>query len=120
MQAEMATQLWAIATVFFATIIGAFGALYFKIGSETISLDIKKLIKNYKLILGFLFYGVSSIFFIIALTGGELSVIYPFCAATYIWVCLLSMKFLNEKMNKLKWLGIITVIIGITLIGLGG
>jgi len=119
-QAEMATQLWAIATVLFGTVIGSFGALYFKIGSETISIDIKKIIKNYKLILGFLFYGISSIFFVIALRGGELSVLYPFCAASYIWVCLLSMKFLNEKMNKLKWLGIITIIIGITLIGLGG
>jgi len=115
----MTTQLWAIAMVLFATIIGAFGALYFKLGSETISIDIKKLIKNYKLILGFLFYGISSIFFIIALTGGELSVLYPFCAASYIWICLLSMKFLNEKMNKLKWLGIITIVIGITLIGVG-
>ena len=119
MQAEMTTQLCAIAMVLFATIIGAFGALYFKLGSETISIDIKKLIKNYKLILGFLFYGISSIFFIIALTGGELSVLYPFCAASYIWICLLSMKFLNEKMNKLKWLGIITIVIGITLIGVG-
>jgi len=119
-QAEMATQLWAIAMVLFATIIGAFGALYFKIGSETVSLDIKKLIKNYKLILGFLFYGISSIFFVIALTGGELSALYPISAASYIWVCLLSMKFLDEKMNKLKWLGIITIIIGITLIGIGG
>ena len=120
MQAEMATQLWAIATVLFGTIIGSFGALYFKIGSKDFSINIKKLIKNYKLILGFLFYGISSIFFVIALTGGELSVLYPFCAASYIWVCLLSMKFLDEKMNKLKWLGIITIIIGITLIGVGG
>ncbi|MBU3942020.1 MAG: EamA family transporter [Nanoarchaeota archaeon] len=115
----MATQLWAITTVLFGTIIGSFGALYFKIGSETISIDVKKLIKNHKLILGFVFYGISSIFFIIALTGGELSVLYPLCAASYIWVCLLSMKFLNEKMNKLKWLGIITIIIGITFIGFG-
>ena len=120
MQAEMATQPWAIAMVLFATIIGAFGALYFKIGSETISLDIKKLIKNYKLILGFLFYGISSIFFIIALTGGELSVLYPFVSVGYIWVCFLSIRFLGEKMNKLKWLGIITIIIGIIFIGIGG
>jgi uncharacterized membrane protein len=119
-QAEMATQPWAIATVLFATIIGSFGALYFKIGSETVSINVKKLIKNYKLVLGFVFYGISSIFFIIALTGGELSVLYPLCAASYIWVCLLSIKFLNEKMNTLKWLGIIIIIIGITFIGFGG
>ena len=116
----MATQLWAIATVLFATIIGSFGALYFKIGSETISIDIKKLAKNYNLILGFLLYGISAIFFIIALRGGELSVLYPLGAASYIWVCILSIKFLNEKINILKWLGIITIVIGVTFIGFGG
>ena len=30
------------------------------------------------------------------------------------------MKFLNEKMNRLKWLGIITIVIGIIFIGIGG
>ncbi|OIO63417.1 hypothetical protein COY26_04920 [Candidatus Woesearchaeota archaeon CG_4_10_14_0_2_um_filter_33_10] len=116
----MKTELWSILLVFIGTIIGSFGALYLKIGSKDISINIKKLIRNYKLILGFVFYGISSIFFIIALTGGELSVLYPLCAASYIWVCLLSMKFLDEKMNKLKWLGIITIIIGIIFIGIGG
>lgn len=116
----MKTELWSILLVFIGTIIGSFGALYLKIGSKDISINIKKLIRNYKLILGFVFYGISSIFFIIALTGGELSVLYPLCAASYIWVCLLSIKFLNEKMNTLKWLGIITIIIGITFIGFGG
>ena len=116
----MATQLWAIATVLFATIIGSFGALYLKIGSKTLSVDIKKLAKNYNLILGFLFYSISSIFFMVALRGGELSVLYPLCAASYIWVYLLSMKFLNEKMNTLKWMGITIIIIGITFIGFGG
>jgi len=115
----MKTELWSILLVFIGTIIGSFGALYLKIGSKDISINIKKLIRNYKLILGFVFYGISSIFFIIALTGGELSVLYPLCAASYIWVCLLSMKFLDEKMNKLKWLGIITIIIGIIFIGIG-
>ena len=116
----MKTELWSILLVFIGTIIGSFGALYLKIGSKDFSINIKKLIRNYKLILGFVFYGISSIFFIIALTGGELSVLYPLCAASYIWVCLLSMKFLNEKMNKLKWFGIITIIIGIIFIGIGG
>jgi len=116
----MKTELWSILLVFIGTIIGSFGALYLKIGSKDISINIKKLIRNYKLILGFVFYGISSIFFIIALTGGELSVLYPLCAASYIWVCFLSMKFLNEKMNRLKWLGIITIVIGIIFIGIGG
>jgi len=78
------------------------------------------MIRNYKLILGLLFYGLSSVFYVIALKWEELSVLYPFTSIGYIWVCFLSMKFLDEKMNKLKWLGVITIILGITLTGLGG
>ena len=40
-------------------------------------------------------------------------------ALVYVWVSLLSMFFLKEKMNKTKWLGVILIILGVTLIGLG-
>ena len=113
------TELFSILLVFIGTIIGSFGALYLKIGSKDFSINIKKMIRNYKLILGLLFYGLSSVFYVTALKWGELSVLYPFTSIGYIWVCFLSMKFLNEKMNKLKWLGVITIIIGISLVGVG-
>ena len=64
-------------------------------------------------------YGISTILFIPALKGGELSVLYPFVALAYIWVSLLSVKFLGEKMNKVKWLGIALIILGVSFIGLG-
>jgi len=115
----MATEIWAVVLVLFATIIGAFGSLYFKMGSGKLTLDIKKLLKNYQIILGFLLYCISAVFFIIGLRGGELSVLYPLVAIGYIWVCLLSIKFLKEKMNIWKWLGIIFIIVGVSLIGIG-
>jgi uncharacterized membrane protein len=65
------------------------------------------------------FYGVSTAMFIPALKGGELSVLYPLVALTYVWVSLLSVKFLNEKMNKMKWIGILLILFGVTLIGIG-
>ena len=116
----MKTELWSIILVLVGTVLGAFGALYIKIGSNDFSLNIKKIIKNQKLILGFVFYALSSVFYVIALKGGDLSVLYPIVSIGYVWVCLLSVWFLKEKMNKFKWLGIITIIIGITLIGIGG
>jgi len=57
--------------------------------------------------------------FIPALRGGDLSVLYPFVSLSYIWVMLLSIKMLGEKMTKLKWLGILLIISGVSLIGLG-
>lgn len=115
----MATELWAIGLVIIATIVGAFGPIFMKKGSKNFQADIKALLSNYELMLGIFFYGIATIIFIPALTGGELSVLYPFVSLSYVWVSLLSIKVLNEKMNKLKWLGVLIIIIGVSFIGIG-
>ncbi len=115
----MTTQLWAMVVVFFGTFIGAFGSLFMKFGSEHFSFNIKNLLKNYNLMIGIVLYILASVVFIFALRAGDLTVLYPETSLTYIWVSLLSIKFLKEKMNKFKWLGILLIIVGVTLIGLG-
>ena len=115
----MKTQLWAIGLVILGTLIGAFGPILLKKASHRLKLNIKSIITNKYLIGGFTLYGIATIVFIPALKGGELSVLYPFVALVYIWVSLLSVKFLGEKMNILKWIGISLIIIGVTFIGLG-
>ena len=115
----MATPLWSIAIVVFATMIGAFGALLWKKASNDISLNPRKLFHNHYLREGIMLYGISTVLFIPALKAGELSVIYPFVATTYIWVSLLSVRYLGEKMNAFKWLGILSIIVGVSLIGIG-
>ncbi len=113
------TEVWAMATVVFATLLGATGSLLFKLGSERLTLNLRKLLTNYVLIAGVIVYGVSAIIFVFALTGGELSVLYPLVATSYIWTCLFSVKFLKEKMNWWKWLGILLIVIGVSFIGMG-
>lgn len=115
----MATQLWAIGLVVLATLIGAFGPILLKKASAKKLSSIRELAKNYPLFGGVALYGIGTVLFIPALKGGDLSVLYPFVALAYIWVSLLSVKFLGENMNKLKWLGIASIIIGVSLIGLG-
>jgi len=115
----MVTHLWAIGLVILAATLGSFGPIYLKKSSEDFSLNLKKLIKNRNLIIGLSFYAVGTVLFIPALRGGELSVLYPLVATTYIWVSLLSVKLLKERMNMFKWLGIFITIVGITFIGLG-
>ncbi len=113
----MTTHLWAIMLVIFATIIGSLGPIFLKKASTDFSF--KNLLKNRNLFYGVIFYGVSTFLFIPALKGGELSVLYPLVALIYVWVSFLSIKFLNEKMNSLKWIGIILIILGVSLIGIG-
>ena len=64
-------------------------------------------------------YIVGGILIIVALRGGEVSVLYPIIATSYIWVSFLSIYFLGEVMNAYKWLGVISIIAGIALIGYG-
>lgn len=113
------TPLWSILLVLVASVIGAVGAVFLKKGSQRLKFRFKSLIRNYYLISGFLLYGISTIPFILALKWGDLSIIYPSVATVYIWIAIFSIKFLGEKMNKWKWLGIALIIAGVTFIGLG-
>src|SRR3989338_429122 len=115
----MATQLWAILLVIFATLVGAFGPILLKKASAKRLSRLSSLITNYHLFGGVALYAIGTLLFIPALKGGDLSVLYPFVALAYVWVSLLSVKFLGEKMNKFKWIGIALIIIGVSLIGIG-
>jgi multidrug transporter EmrE-like cation transporter len=115
----MKTPLWTIACVMVGCMIGAVGAVLFKKASPRVSFNLGKLIKNKELVWGVILYGISTIVFIIPLKYGELSVLYPFVATTYVWTSILSIKYLNEKMNALKWIGILLIIAGVAAIGLG-
>ena len=111
--------IFHILLVIFATIIGSFGSLFFKLSSSKISFNLRKLMKNYYLFIGFFLYGISSVIFLIALKGKNVSVLYPFVSFSYVWVTILSFIFLKEKMNKWKYLGIFFIMVGVIFIGLG-
>lgn len=115
----MSTKLWAVGIVLFSTLLTSTAQLFYKYGSEKLSLDILSLITNYELVAGMVLYAIGGILLILSFRGGEVSVLYPIFATSYIWVSFLSIYFLGETMNIFKWLGIFTIIAGIVLIGFG-
>lgn len=102
--------------VIVATLIGAGGALLFKLSSEKLRLNIRNILKNYKMLAGFSLYFLSAIIFIIALQGGNVNVLYPITSASYVWVTILSKKYLKEKINFYKIVGILLILFGIVTI----
>ena len=114
------TPLRAIILVVFCTIFTSIGQLLLKIGANRLQLDFFSLITNYPLILGFVSYAIGTVLLIMALKLGELSVLYPFISLGFIWVSILSIAFLEEIMTGGKWLAIILIILGVSLIGRGG
>ena len=115
----MTTSLISIAIVVISTIFSALGSLFLKIGSANIHKKLLRNIKNHHLMLGVIFFSLPAPMYIIALKYGELNVLYPITALSYIWSTLLAIRFLKENMNYWKYAGIFLIIIGMIFIGLG-
>ncbi|HEX4134132.1 MAG TPA: hypothetical protein VHY84_05875 [Bryobacteraceae bacterium] len=75
------------------------------------------LLANYMLLSGYIVQSGNALLLILALRDGELSMLYPIIALTYVWVNLLSMYFFHEHMNFWKGIGIALVIGGVALLG---
>ncbi len=115
----MKTKTWAILLVIFTTLLTSAGQILYKKGADQLELTLPALLHNYSLILGMIVYATAGILILISLRGGEVSVLYPIIATSYIWVSFLSIYFLGESMNNWKWVGIVTIIAGIVMIGYG-
>jgi len=101
------------------TVLTSFAQVFYKKASSKLSLDLIALITNYDLIIGIFLYLVAAVLMITAFKGGEVSILYPIVATSYIWVSLLSIYFFNETINVYKWLGVIAIFFGVALTGLG-
>lgn len=122
------TSWLSILIVVAACLVGSFGPILIKKGMarlrirEQLRAGVPRLIittiTTVPLLAGVGVYGASMIAFIIALRGGELSVLYPIVATGYIWVSLWSVLFLRERMTLLKWTGIAFIIAGVSIIAL--
>jgi len=113
------TPLTGIGLMILCTFFTSFGQLFFKMGLNRLEFSLLGLITNYVLILGFLFYGVGGTLLIVALKFGELSILYPILALGFVWVNLLSLSILNEQISLIKWMGIIFILFGVSMIGRG-
>ncbi|MBI2129147.1 EamA family transporter [Candidatus Woesearchaeota archaeon] len=113
----MATKAWAIILMFIVTILTSVAQILYKLGVDKIdSFSFYSVITNYILVGGLLVYGIAAILMIIAFKGGDVSVLYPIIATSYVFVSLLSAYFFNEAMNLFRWLGVLSILSGICFI----
>ena len=110
----------SILLVFACTILGAAAQLLMKVGMSHFQPTVPALLTNYHLILGYVLYGMNTVMLVLALKDGELSMLYPIIALTYVWVTLLSYLVLGEPPNAWKNVGIATIVIGVAVLGRGG
>jgi multidrug transporter EmrE-like cation transporter len=117
-----AARKLAIGIVFLQTFIGAVAQILLKSGTqqqkgEGVADIIVAIFSNAQMFAGYACYGVAALLMIAALKYGELSILYPIIAMTYVWVSILSVLIYAENMNPLKIIGLASIVLGVAVLG---
>jgi multidrug transporter EmrE-like cation transporter len=114
----MKTPLSSIVLVLTSAFIGSFGAVFLKLGAEYMRPGIKGIISNWRLALGIGLYLLSSVFFVMGVAQGELTILYPMVSLGYIWTLLWAYLFFKEPFSRSKVLGLVLIIAGVACINI--
>ena len=111
------TKLSAIFLIILCTLFTSAGQLCWKFSLKSMDLFNLWTWFNWLFILGSISYGAGAILMILAFQRGELSVLYPIFASSYVWVSLVSPLFFpTDVMNYWKWSGIILILVSISVL----
>jgi drug/metabolite transporter (DMT)-like permease len=105
--------------VFTGGVVGSFGAVFLKLGADRLSKSIWSYL-NLPLAAGVALYLGSTVFYLMGIKGGQLSVLYPMVSLGYIWTLLWSRLFFQEAFSRQKLLGLCLILVGVVFVGLGG
>ncbi|MCM8778968.1 MAG: EamA family transporter [Candidatus Omnitrophica bacterium] len=101
--------------------LGVLGQIFLKQGMLGFGGNFFKLfphiIQSPFVLLGFLFYFLSSLIWLIVLSRVELSYAYPMISLGYVFIVFLSWIIFKENVSFLRWLGVILISLGVILIG---
>ncbi len=109
------SKFWAIGAMIVCSMFTASGQLFFKLGA----MALPALLTNWQILAGFACAGFGMLLFIFAMNHGELSLVYPILATSYIWTNLFAIFLLGEHVSFFRWAGVLGIVIGVSLIGLG-
>jgi len=107
------------AILFFAAaaFLGALGQYLFKTGVKEVSQNMFLLLTSWRIWLAvFLYFLVMALFIMAFKAGGELTVLYPIYATTFIWAALIGRYLLNETFSVAKAAGMVLIICGVFFI----
>ena len=116
----MKTRSKSIAIVILTTFLTSSAQIFLKIGVKSSESNFISLATNYHIIFGFLLYAIGGSLAIYVFRHGEVTVIYPLFATSYVWVAFSSKYFLGEELNLFKWIGILIIVAGVALLGFAG
>lgn len=115
----MATQLWALAAVLVSSALAAVAALFLKWAAGETRFSLSQPRVSLWAVRAIALYLLSSLFFAVALLGGQLSSLLPWTSLEYAWIALLARWFLRERLEAGKLAGLGGIVLGVVLVGWG-
>ena len=101
------------------TVIGAAAQILMRNGAALmVDTGWAGVLSNWALIAGYICLAANTALLVLALRDGQLSVLYPIIALTYVWA-ILSPMFFNDVINTYKVIGVGLIVVGVSFIGLG-
>jgi drug/metabolite transporter (DMT)-like permease len=120
-QETEAARRRSVLLVFGCTALGAAAQIFLKFGANRLAHPgLAGMATNLPLLSGLTLYGLSTVLLVLALKDGELSLLYPVIALTYVWVTVLSLFLLHDKPNPYKLTGIAIIVVGVSVLGRRG
>jgi uncharacterized membrane protein len=114
-------EIEVIGFTLIAAAIAATSQYLMKKSIHKFSIDLKgifSLFKNKFLIISIFVYLISLVFYLIALSSGELSFVYPTFATTFLFVFIIAKLKLNEPITLYRGIGITLIVIGVIIVAM--
>jgi undecaprenyl phosphate-alpha-L-ara4N flippase subunit ArnE len=68
---------------------------------------------------GVTLFVISSVFYLIGIRNGQISVLYPMVSLSYVYAMIWARLVFNESLTRQKFLGLGLVVAGVFFLGLG-
>jgi drug/metabolite transporter (DMT)-like permease len=112
------TPLSSILLVLFGSFIGSIGMVFLKRASKDLHKGFHHIV-NVNSAVGVTLFVISSLFYLIGIRNGQLSVLYPMVSLSYVWAMFWARLVFKEPLTKQKFAGLGLVLAGVFFLGLG-
>lgn len=114
----MSTPFISILFFLIASVLGALGQYLYKSGADAADGTVSGYLANPRLIGGVICYILVMVLFIAAFKkGGQLTVLYPIYATTFIWGAILAMIVFGTPIKPVNIVGMVLLVGGMYLMG---
>ena len=114
----MATPTSSIACFLAASVLGALGQFLYKSGADRATEGILSYLWNTRILGGVACYVAVMVLFVAAFKrGGELTVLYPVYASTFVWASLIALWAFGTPIKPVNVLGMACLIAGMYFMG---